>query len=98
MTKKVSSFFLGKSILALLLFSSHNSFSQFLTQRIKINQSGFYTNAPKAAIITGEISTINWNAPMVYLANAIEALQKDLGYSEKNKFPLEYRNKKRYIS
>jgi endoglucanase len=30
---------------------------------------------------TNEIA-INWNAPMVYLTNAIEALQQKVGYSD----------------
>ena len=28
---------------------------------------------------------INWNAPIVYLANAVEALKKKAGYVRKNK-------------
>jgi endoglucanase len=34
------------------------------------------------AYASNEIA-INWNAPMVYLANAIEALQWQIGYSKK---------------
>jgi endoglucanase len=34
------------------------------------------------AYASNEIA-INWNAPMVYLTNAIEALQQEVGYAEK---------------
>ena len=34
---------------------------------------------------TNEIA-INWNAPMVYLTNAIEALQKELGKGQNEEF------------
>ena len=34
------------------------------------------------AYASNEIA-INWNAPMVYLSNAIEALQSKVGYSTK---------------
>jgi endoglucanase len=36
------------------------------------------------AYASNEIA-INWNAPLVYLANAVEALQYEAGYSSKNK-------------
>jgi endoglucanase len=45
-TKKFFLFFLS------LLFALA-SFSQFVTDRIKVNQLGYYTNAPKVAVVTG---------------------------------------------
>jgi endoglucanase len=40
-----------------------------------------YTDAV-CSYASNEIA-INWNAPMVYLANAIEALKKEVGYVNK---------------
>ena len=40
-------------ILFFVLSCFHNGFSQNLTEEIKVNQSGFYPNAPKIAVITG---------------------------------------------
>jgi endoglucanase len=42
-----------------------------------------YTDSD-CAYASNEIA-INWNAPMVYLANAIEALKQKVGYVERNK-------------
>lgn len=35
-------------------------FSQNITPRIKLNQSGFYSNAPKTAVVTGSVSSNNF--------------------------------------
>jgi endoglucanase len=35
-------------------------FSQNITSRIKLNQSGFYSNAPKTAVVTGSVSSNNF--------------------------------------
>src|SRR6185312_6660102 len=45
-----------KYITAILLFLPYFSFSQTVTDRIKLNQVGFYPNAPKVAVVTGEFS------------------------------------------
>ena len=42
-------------VLGALIASSVLSFSQTVTDRIKLNQLGFYTLAPKVAIVTGEV-------------------------------------------
>ena len=46
----------------ILLFISYNChlFSQNVTPRIKLNQSGFYPNAPKTAVVTGSVSSNNF--------------------------------------
>ena len=44
-------------ITALLMIVPFCSFSQTVTERIKLNQSGFYPNAPKVAVVTGEVSS-----------------------------------------
>jgi endoglucanase len=43
-------------------------------------ETAYSDNSP--AYASNEIA-INWNAPMVYLVNAIEALEKQVGYSKK---------------
>lgn len=45
-----------KCITTILLFLPYFSFSQTVTDRIKLNQVGFYRNAPKVAVVTGEFS------------------------------------------
>lgn len=40
--------------------SSFNVFSQNVPSQIKLNQSGFYPNAPKIAVVTGNISSNNF--------------------------------------
>ncbi len=76
-------------LLLLLCFMSISLYAQ--PPQIAINQVGFYPKAPKRAIVaeakgdtvftddvcsyaSNEIA-INWNAPAVYLLNAIEALE-----------------------
>lgn len=44
-------------LIMLILYSTGYSFSQNVTGRIKINQLGFYPDAPKAAVITGSVSS-----------------------------------------
>jgi len=46
---------LNKSFTALLVLIPAFSFSQ-VTDRIKLNQDGFYPNAPKVAVVTGEVA------------------------------------------
>ena len=46
--------------LILLLFCYVTGVSQQLTDRIKLNQVGFYPNAPKIAVITGELEATNF--------------------------------------
>ncbi|MEJ7739394.1 MAG: glycoside hydrolase family 9 protein [Chitinophagaceae bacterium] len=41
----------------LLLLISYHSFSQPVTARIKLNQSGFYPDAPKVAVVTGSVAS-----------------------------------------
>lgn len=41
------------AVALLFLICPYNSFPQSLTLQIKLNQSGFYPNAPKVAVITG---------------------------------------------
>lgn len=45
-----------KCMTTILLFLPYFSFSQTVTDRIKLNQVGFYPNARKMAVVTGEIS------------------------------------------
>lgn len=47
------------SLLAALLLANI-SFAQSVTARIKLNQLGFYPNAPKVAIVTGDVSANNF--------------------------------------
>jgi endoglucanase len=47
---------LSKCIAVLLLVAPFRSFSQTVTDQIKLNQVGFYPNAPKVAIVTGDVA------------------------------------------
>lgn len=47
-------------IVLLFLFFPCSSFSQKLSLRIKLNQSGFYPNAPKIAVLTGSDSSTDF--------------------------------------
>ncbi|HEY8689960.1 MAG TPA: glycoside hydrolase family 9 protein [Chitinophagaceae bacterium] len=40
----------------MLIVFSNSIFSQFVTTQIKLNQSGFYPNAPKVTVVTGNVS------------------------------------------
>ncbi|MDQ2718726.1 MAG: glycoside hydrolase family 9 protein [Bacteroidota bacterium] len=51
--KQTKSVFLAVCFLSMFFISPFYSFSQ-VSDRIKLNQLGFYPNAPKAAVITGE--------------------------------------------
>jgi endoglucanase len=44
----------------MLLISPAYLHSQSVTARIKLNQLGFYPNAPKIAVVTGEVTTTNF--------------------------------------
>ncbi|MEO7834196.1 MAG: glycoside hydrolase family 9 protein, partial [Ginsengibacter sp.] len=46
-----------KCFTTLLLLIPFYSFSQTVTDQIKLNQVGFYPNAPKAAVVTGNVSS-----------------------------------------
>lgn len=52
--------------------------------------AGYTSNLPAESYLDHDCSyasneiAINWNAPLVYVANAIEALQYKIGYSRKN--------------
>jgi len=43
--------------IAFIIFSPFGSFSQTVTEQIKLNQVGFYPNGPKVAVVTGEVSS-----------------------------------------
>src|SRR5664279_4022455 len=47
-------------VLLLFLISPACSFSQKLSERIKLNQSGFYPNGPKMAVLTGSDSSTDF--------------------------------------
>ena len=49
-----------KWITAILLLLPYFSFSQTVTDQIKLNQVGFYPNAPKVAVVTGEVSSADF--------------------------------------
>lgn len=58
--KNLFKFSLKVMFIIFIMFLSANSFSQNVTTRIKLNQLGFYPNAPKTAVVTGSISTTNF--------------------------------------
>src|ERR1700730_8651208 len=47
-------------LISLFLINAHYSFSQNVTASIKLNQLGFYPDAPKAAVVTAPLSTNNF--------------------------------------
>ena len=60
------------SIIAVLLYCfSFRSFSQTVTTQIELNQSGFYPNAPKIAIVTGETSSSKFYITTINLKNTL---------------------------
>ncbi len=46
--------------ICLIIILPYSLFSQNVTTRIKLNQLGFYPNAPKTAIVTGTVSSNNF--------------------------------------
>ncbi|MGN6531423.1 MAG: glycoside hydrolase family 9 protein [Ginsengibacter sp.] len=46
-----------KYLVVLLLLTPFSSFSQTVTDQIKLNQVGFYPNAPKQVVVTGEVTS-----------------------------------------
>ncbi len=50
----------GLILVFLFLAFSNSIFSQSVTEQIKLNQLGFYPNAPKVAVVTGNVSANNF--------------------------------------
>lgn len=71
--------------LSFLMLLSFYSSSQTVTDLIKLNQSGFYTNAPKIAVVTGQVSSNNFYITSTNLRDTvfkgILSDEKQSGYS-----------------
>ncbi len=109
MMKKVTSSLVDKCkaiVLCMILFinCSKDLHSQNVTDRIKLNQLGFYPDAPKAAVVTGEIAATDFYITSTNLRDTVFSgklsAEKQSAYSAtKTKIAIfsEVRNKGSYI-
>ncbi|MEO8413017.1 MAG: glycoside hydrolase family 9 protein [Ginsengibacter sp.] len=68
---KANRFYFISRVLLLFLISPTCSFSQKLSVRIRLNQSGFYPNGPKMAVLTGSDSSTDFYITSTNLGDTV---------------------------